>query len=384
MTKIRLFLLFLPLLFWAPCDLQAAQDTEAELQQVRQEKQKLLAIRKQLESRLGSLGEELRRLDAALVAARASRREVEKRIAEVDRNLVQLRRTKKELRSDIRLLEGRMIQQSVAAYQRASREPGWMDVFAGTAVSEIPHRKKMLQFALLSQEQERQLWQKKIAELAEVERQELVKRSELAELQREKAQHEREVARRVDEKRSMANRVRRDVGLNREKEKLLAEQEKALKRLLEGLSEGLLGSDKVVRPESVRKKKGKLPWPLKGKIVASYGSRPVASQPKLTGVQLSPRSTKGKGREVKAIAGGQVRYADWFGGYGLMMIVDHGDGLISVYAHNDALYWQMGDWVEAGEVLAEAGSTGWIEGVRLYFELRDTGKPVNPKQWCRK
>jgi len=79
-----------------------------------------------------------------------------------------------------------------------------------------------------------------------------------------------------------------------------------------------------------------------------------------------------------------VRYADWFGGYGLMMIVDHGDGLISVYAHNDALYWQMGDWVEAGERIAEAGSTGWIEGVRLYFELREKGKPVNPKKWCRR
>jgi septal ring factor EnvC (AmiA/AmiB activator) len=79
-----------------------------------------------------------------------------------------------------------------------------------------------------------------------------------------------------------------------------------------------------------------------------------------------------------------VRYSDWFGGYGLMMIVDHGDGLISIYAHNDALYLQMGEWVEEGEVLAEAGSTGWIEDVRLYFEVRDKGKPVNPADWCRK
>ena len=118
--------------------------------------------------------------------------------------------------------------------------------------------------------------------------------------------------------------------------------------------------------------------------MASFGSRPVPGRPKLTGVQLVPTGKGTKRRAVKAIADGQVRYADWFGGYGLMMIVDHGDGLISVYAHNDALYWQMGDWVEAGELLAEAGSTGWIEDVRLYFELRDKGSPVNPKKWCRR
>ncbi len=99
---------------------------------------------------------------------------------------------------------------------------------------------------------------------------------------------------------------------------------------------------------------------------------------------MAPHSQKGKGRQVKAIGSGQVRYSDWFGGYGLMMIVDHGDGLISVYAHNDALYLQMGEWVEEGEALAEAGSTGWIEDVRLYFEVRDKGKPVNPADWCRK
>jgi len=259
-----------------------------------------------------------------------------------------------------------------------------MDAFAGVAVTEIPHRKQMLQFAMRSQEKERLQWQAKVAELAEVEKQEIANREALVQLRKEREQREIEVAGRVAEKQAMADKVKHDVNLNRQREKQLAAQEKALKRLIEGLSVGLLGSDKAARHLSVRKRKGRLPWPLKGKVVATFGSTPVAGQPKLTGVQLAPASKSGKARQVKAIADGQVRYADWFGGYGLMMIVDHGDGLISVYAHNDALYWQMGDWVEAGQVLADAGSTGWIEGVLLYFELRDQGKPVNPKRWCRK
>jgi septal ring factor EnvC (AmiA/AmiB activator) len=56
---------------------------------------------------------------------------------------------------------------------------------------------------------------------------------------------------------------------------------------------------------------------------------------------------------------------------------------MSIYAHNDVLYKHLGDWVEPGDVLAEAGSTGWTDKVRLYFELRDRGRPVNPARWCR-
>jgi len=380
--KLRGLILLFPLLLSSAA--AAASDNDAELVRIQQEKASLQSIRKQLESRLGELGKELRALDQSLVEARAARREVDSRIGETDRNLKQLRRRKGMLQSDIRRLEKQMIEQSVAAYQRASHEPGWMDAFAGVSVTEIPHRRKMLQFAMLSQEKERLEWQGKIAELAEVEKLEISNREALVRLRREREQREIEVAKRVDEKRALADRVKRDVGLNREKEKQLSEQEKALKRLLEGLSSGLFDSDKAAKHKSARSRKGRLPWPLKGKVVASFGSRPASGQPKLAGVQLVPVSTKDKGRQIKAIADGQVRYADWFGGYGLMMIVDHGDGLISVYAHNDALYWQMGDWVEAGQVLADAGSTGWVEGVRLYFEVRDKGNPVDPKKWCRR
>jgi len=381
---VRFVILFLLLGLTPLSDATAGQNSKAELEQVRKERQDLIKIRKQLESKLGSLGRELRKLDQALVSARAARREVTGKISKIDKKLVELRKKKITLKDDIQYLESQMLKQSVAAYQRANREPRWIDTFGGVSASEIPHRKKMLQFALHAQERERLAWQSKIIELASVEKMEVVKRDELALLKAERVKRERKVASRVAEKREMSKRVRRDVRLQKKKEAQLAAQEKALQRLIQGIGEGLLGSDRAAKTLSVRKLKGKLPWPIKGKIVASYRSRPVAGRPRITGVQMSPRSGKTKGRQVKSIVAGQVRYADWFGGYGLMMIVDHGDGLISVYAHNDALYWQMGDWVEAGDLLAEAGSTGWIEDVRLYFEVRDRGKPVNPARWCRR
>jgi septal ring factor EnvC (AmiA/AmiB activator) len=381
---IRLFLFALLFGLISVSEADAERSSRAELEQVRKERQSLIKIRTQLESRLGVLGKELRKLDGALVSARSARRKISGKISEVDRKLLELRSKKMSLKDDIQHQEARMLKQSVAAYQRASRQPGWLDTFAGVSASEIPHRKMMLQFALLSQERERQAWQSRIVELAAVEKMEVVKRDELALLQQERAKRERQIASRVAEKRKMAKRVRRDVHLKRERETQLIAQEKALQRLIAGLGEALRSSDKAANSLPVRKLKGKLPWPLKGKIVARYNSLPVVGRPRLTGVQMVPRSQKGKGRQVRAIGSGQVRYSDWFGGYGLMMIVDHGDGLISVYAHNDALYLQMGEWVEEGETLAEAGSTGWIEDVRLYFEVRDKGKPVNPADWCRK
>jgi len=133
----------------------------------------------------------------------------------------------------------------------------------------------------------------------------------------------------------------------------------------------------------IRKHRGRVPWPLRGKLVAHYGARLDQNRPKLKGVLIAPASNSRNGRKVRAIANGIVRYADWFGGFGLMMIVEHSDGVMSIYAHNDALYKKIGNHVNAGDVITDAGSTGWIERVRLYFEIRDHGKVTNPERWCR-
>ncbi|MCK5307266.1 MAG: hypothetical protein KAJ73_01515, partial [Zetaproteobacteria bacterium] len=251
MVRLFLFALLFGLISVSEAD--AERSTRAELEQVRKERQSLIKIRKQLESRLGVLGKELRKLDGALVSARSAHREVSGKISEVDQKLLELRSKKMALKDDIQHQEAQMLKQSVAAYQRANRQPGWLDTFAGVSASEIPHRKMMLQFALLSQERERQAWQSKIVELAAVEKMEVVKRDELALLQKERAKRERQVASRVAEKRKMAKRVRRDVHLKKEREAQLIAQEKALQRLIAGLGEALRGSDKSANSLPVRR-----------------------------------------------------------------------------------------------------------------------------------
>ena len=119
--------------------------------------------------------------------------------------------------------------------------------------------------------------------------------------------------------------------------------------------------------------------PLQGKIAADYG-RPREGGPLLwNGVLLEAAH----GSAVHAIYHGRVAFADWMPALGLLMIVDHGDGYMSLYGHNAVLLKESGDWVEPGEAIAQVGDTGGQAHPSLYFEIRANGQPVNPHQWIR-
>ncbi len=125
--------------------------------------------------------------------------------------------------------------------------------------------------------------------------------------------------------------------------------------------------------------KGKLKWPIKGKIRHRFGDRRSQSTFKWQGVYLAGR----EGQDIHTIAPGRVVYADWLRGYGLTLIVDHGNSYMSIYSNNQTLYKDKGDAVLAREVIAGLGSSGGNRDFGLYFELRHKGKPINPARWCR-
>ncbi|MDH5628665.1 MAG: peptidoglycan DD-metalloendopeptidase family protein [Gammaproteobacteria bacterium] len=128
--------------------------------------------------------------------------------------------------------------------------------------------------------------------------------------------------------------------------------------------------------DGLKNLKGKLNWPVKGKKLQSYGSR-LAEGLKSNGVIISAS----EGQSINAIHHGRVVYADWLRGFGLLVILDHGDGYMSLYGYNQALYKQVGDFVNRGETIASAGQSGGQQKPGLYFELRHQGKPFNPSSW---
>ncbi len=126
--------------------------------------------------------------------------------------------------------------------------------------------------------------------------------------------------------------------------------------------------------------KGRLPLPVKGgEVLARYGAPRQQESLRWRGLLLGARL----GAEVRAIFRGRVAYAERLRGYGLITIIDHGDGLLSLYAHNRVLFKEVGEWVETGEVVAEVGKTGGRRRAATYFEVRRNGEPVDPLRWCR-
>jgi len=361
----------------------AKRDIQSEIDVVRQERVRLAEVRQALEVQLGSLGKDLRQLDKALLAARKELAAATKQWQRVNHKVQKLVHKRQALKIQIKQLQQRMQAEADAAWRRANRQPSWLDILAGVSVTEVPHRKFMVRYMLEKQQKDREQWQLALLELERVEHDLLLERQQLTQLRDEKQTLKAQARRRLQAKQKMARALRQDVRLKKARDKALAKQEKALFNLLNGLQDALLSSDKIAKHVSIRKRKGHLHWPLKGKVVARFGARLSFQSAKLLGVQIAPSSLKARDKQVKAMADGQVRYADWFGGFGLMMVVEYGHGIMGIYAHNDALYKQVGDWVEAGDIVAEAGSTGWIEKTRLYFELRDKGKAVNPARWCR-
>ncbi len=132
------------------------------------------------------------------------------------------------------------------------------------------------------------------------------------------------------------------------------------------------------RDKPFRQLKGRLHWPARGKLERRFGTTRGKSGLKWQGVFIAAP----EGGQVRAVSQGRVAFADWMRGFGLLLIVDHGDGYMTLYGHNQALYKEVGEWVDSGEVVATLGASGGHSQAGLYFEIRHNGQPINPVAWC--
>lgn len=126
------------------------------------------------------------------------------------------------------------------------------------------------------------------------------------------------------------------------------------------------------------KKQGQLPWPLQGNVTQKFGAA-QGGQTTASGILIQAAN----GQPVRAVADGQVIYADWLRGYGWVIVLDHGNGLMSLYGHNQSLLKSPGDVVRSGDHVALVGQSGGRERSGLYFEIRQKGAAVDPLRWLR-
>ena len=164
-----------------------------------------------------------------------------------------------------------------------------------------------------------------------------------------------------------------------EKLKQLEQDRKELEKLLEAIARAVADLEVPEHYQPFKAARGKMPWPLATKRVNNFGRPRNEGKMRWQGVTIPAR----EGSKVNAIHHGRVVYADWLRGSGLLLIIDHGDGYMSLYAHNQSLLREVGEWVKAGTPISTVGNSGGQEQAALYFEIRHQGKPVNPASWCR-
>ncbi len=217
-------------------------------------------------------------------------------------------------------------------------------------------------------------------------------RTELASLRSEQAVQKKSLEKEKHSRQRMLSKISFQLRQQRREISRLQRDENRLAQLVEKIAEMLAQpkSKSLFRNENLPDNrldgnpfgqlKGKLALPVRGEIANRFGAPRPESSVKWKGLFLRTSS----GQTVKAIAAGQVVFADWLRGFGNLLIIDHGDGYMSLYGNNETLYKEVGDILRGGDAIATVGNSGGNENFGLYFELRHKSKPLDPLKWLAK
>ncbi len=341
-----------------------------ELERINSKIQALNKKRLEQEGEVGRLRLKLKALDKQVAKNLRQLKKLNKRIATANDKLKELRERLAAESAELKHHQALLARHLRAMYARAERE----------------RVQALMRPGALAEAQRNQIWFRYLQEaraarlrliaqrLGKLDATQKDLKTELDKLRRLKAKAEqtRKALKKDKATRSRTiARINRQLKTSQEKLKSLAADRQQLNELLERLrfaaaNPSMLDKDK----EGFAALRGSLNWPLKG-IVRKTGSAP--------GVTIVAPA----GEKVHAVGSGTVVFADWMRGFGLLIIIDHGGGYMSLYGRNQALFKAPGDKVELGSVIATAGNSGGFSQTGVYFEIRKDAKPLDPRKWCK-
>ncbi|WP_376695487.1 murein hydrolase activator EnvC family protein [Wenzhouxiangella sp. EGI_FJ10305] len=363
----------------SPLDLAFGQQdreaVEAELEEVRSE---IEAIESRIDENLGDRDRLLQQLAESERAVGRARREQ----TETDRALTQVRSEISELESRQKTLEERVGEraselalQLVAAYRQGSQSRLKM-----LLNQDDPRRlsRRLAYHGYLSRNRIAAIEElrESVSELGDIRDELSAEAEQLAQLLAERKQSTRRLESAAEEREQALAAIEQRLERDRTQLADLERDAAELSRLLEQLSDVLADVPPEVDIPPFPELRGKLDMPVAGRVIEGFGDH-RSGELQWSGWLIEADT----GDDVKSIAHGRVAYAEWLRGYGLLMIIDHGDEFMSLYAHNEALMLDVGDWVAPGDVIALAGRSGGVDEPAVYFELRKSGQPVDPAGW---
>ncbi|MFO8155898.1 MAG: murein hydrolase activator EnvC family protein [Pseudomonadota bacterium] len=355
-----------------PGPLGADTISEADLEDLRQRIDRAQAELRELEGERDEAENRLREVDRAV--GRASRQ-----LAETEQELTATRDRLAELEAEHATHERRLSQEHGALGEqvRALYQAGEQDALRVLLSQDDPSAVgRMLVWADYISEARRERIDAIRESLAELERlkKKIAEEEQRLEERRTARTRDREaLAERRAERREVLQRLESRASGRREDLREMERDEDHLESLLGDL-EGAAPGEVV----DVAGRRGRLDWPVTGRIRAAFGSERESGM-RWRGLFITTEA----GEPARAPAPGRVVFADWMRGYGLLLILDHGNGFMSLYGHSEGLLADIGDWVEEGAPVVLTGRSGGYREPGLYLEIRRDGRPVDPVAWLR-
>jgi len=351
---------------------QDPDQAEQRLERIRKELSAIARERRQLESRRGAAAQQLRQADEQVSAAARALREVEAQLREDQAALdrLRLRRTSAdsrldELRSEFaRLVRSRYIRDESNTLKQLFADEGEKERVR--TYHDYLHRYLLQRITTLQDD---------LAEVERLESEIADRKSTLESTRAEQQQLTRELERERRTRAKTQLKLDSQYASHTARERALGQDARALEALLSRLREASGGSES----SRIALLPGSLIWPLSGKLVHRFGQR-LPDGRSSTGLLIDAPL----GAPVHAVADGTVVFSEWMTGYGMLLIIDHGHGKMSLYAHNESLLKQAGATARRGETIASVGHSGGQDSSGLYFELRQDGQPVNPEKWLQR
>jgi septal ring factor EnvC (AmiA/AmiB activator) len=384
---------------------QSSREAERKLERVRKELKDVARERRRLEGQRGDASKQLRKVDEQVGSSALALRRTEDDLARQQSTLADLQQRRAALQEKLGAQREELAGLLRAAYTVGGDAPLKLML----AQDRVADANRVLTYHRYLQRDRSQRIATLAAELAGLEaiEQEIARRqaaldaarqrqrTQLAALERDRkarAQAVSQLDKRYRDRSSRENALGRDAkALERLLSQLRAAARKAAaaRAAAERAATREQASGSRDAPSSARRPRqvasappvqvGGLGWPLSGSLLAGFGGRMPDGRAS-TGLLIGAPA----GTTVKAVADGSVVFAEWMTGYGMILIIDHGNGYMSLYAHNDALLRNAGDSVKRGDAVSSVGNSGGQGRPGLYFELRRNGKPVNPNTWLQK
>ena len=349
-------------------------EARAELEAVRQQIQQLQKQRQRDGEKLSQVERDLKDSEIAEQGARNALSTVQADLKTAQKANTTLLAQQRKQQSELTDMQADLASQMRLAYIQGQEQ--WLKLVLSQQDPGVMGRRltwyeylTRQRTALIGQVQKQLVDLQRIAEELKAE----AKRLTALELNRTTALNEVKAARAEREK--AVTKLKKDVSSREAQLAALTKQAKQLDKLVIELASVLPDMPRLPAGPFANQK-GKLSWPVKGRVLKGYGELRSSGQLRWNGVLIAAPS----GNNVRAFFHGRVIYADWLQGMGLLMIVEHGDGYLSLYGHNQELLHGVGSWVQPNEVIARVGDSGGQAEPAAYFELRKAGQPISPEK----